>query len=326
MAATTFASLAALLGTYVEPNGDFKGSLNQVLSRMYNMGTYRDLTVQYSLPVVDSCVTLPDDADSILHTMINGNPAPVRALWHDFKSVGLNSTYPNSNQADLSWGLIDSGFAPTVRLMGGEFENLYISNTASSFYSEEPFNPVSGDSITVVGTSVATGLPVIGIPNSGTPTTLEFNELINDIVSISFSGLRSSYDINTHYLGSGYDGVSNKILATVGPEDGVTRYRRFHLNNATDGQTVVHVLCKRAFKPLQHDTDICHINNVSAIKQGLLGRLMEDNGDIERSEYHWNKCLLMLEEEAASTRGAAIPRLNVDPYGIGIQGRIQNLY
>jgi len=325
MSATTLASLSSLLGTYVEPSGDFKASLNQVLARMYNMGTYRDLTVQYSLPVVNGCITLPDDADSVLHTMINGNPAPVRALWHDFKSVGLNSTYPNSNQADLSWGLIDAGFAPIAQLMDGFFEDLYITRSDYNL-SNHDFDPTTGETIAIIGFSSADGKLYTGLPSELDALKIEFSAPIDDIVSISFSGLNNSYNINTHYLGSGYDGFSNKVLATVGPEDGVTRYRRFRLNNSTDGQTTVHVLCKRAFKPLQHDTDISYINNISAIKQGLLGRLMEDNGDIERSEYHWNKCLLMLEEEAASTRGAAMPRLNVDPYGIGQQGRILNLY
>lgn len=315
MAATTLASLASLLGTYVEPSGDFKASLNQVLARMFNMGTYRDLTVQYSLPVVDGCVTLPDDADSILHTMINGNAAPVRALWHDFKSVGLNSTYPNSNQADLSWGLIDAGFAPTTILLPtAGVTSLYIDPAAVST-STTPFSAADGSSITVTATN---GIKVYTGVVSG--TTITFPVSVTSIMSISFAGLTGAFDLTTT------DNNPDTAIATVGPNDGVTRYRRFRLNNATDGETTVHVLCKRAFKPLLNDNDISYVNNISAIKQGLLGRLMEDNGDIERSEYHWNKCLLMLEEEAASTRGAALPRLNVDPYGIGLQGRIINLY
>jgi hypothetical protein len=53
---------------------------------------------------------------------------------------------------------------------------------------------------------------------------------------------------------------------------------------------------------------------------------MEDNADIERAEYHWNKCMQLMEEEAASSRGAALPRLNVDPYGTGSHNRIHQLY
>lgn len=87
----TLAQVTDTLGSYIEPGGNFMASLNQVLSRLYGIGTYRDLTVQYSLPVIDGAVTLPDDAASILHTMVDGFPVPVRSLWHDFKSVGTNS-------------------------------------------------------------------------------------------------------------------------------------------------------------------------------------------------------------------------------------------
>lgn len=315
MSATTLASLASLLGTYVEPSGDFKASLNQVLARMYNMGTYRDLTVQYSLPVIDGCITLPDDADSILHTMINGNPAPVRALWHDFRSVGFNSTYPNSNKADLSWGLIDAGFTPTVVLLPTSgVTSLYIDPSSVST-SNTAFSTADGSSITVQATD---GNQVYNGTIAG--TTITFAVPVTNVMSIHFAGLANAFDLRT------VNDDPTTTVATVGPNDGVTRYRRFRLNNSTDGSTTVHVLCKRAFKPLLNDNDISYVNNISAIKQGLLGRLMEDNGDIERSDYHWNKCLLLLEEEAASTRGAAMPRLNVDPYGIGAQGRILNLY
>ena len=65
MPALTVNQIRNTLGSYVEAGGDFIASLNQVLARIYSIGTYRDLTVQYSLPVVDSHVTLPDDADAI---------------------------------------------------------------------------------------------------------------------------------------------------------------------------------------------------------------------------------------------------------------------
>jgi hypothetical protein len=98
------------------------------------------------------------------------------------------------------------------------------------------------------------------------------------------------------------------------------------LNRSTNDETVVHVLCKRAFQPVRSDNDIVYVGNVGALKHGLMGRLMEDNADIERAEYHWNKCMQLMEEEAATSRGAAIPRLNVDPYGTGNLNRIYQLY
>ena len=93
-----------------------------------------------------------------------------------------------------------------------------------------------------------------------------------------------------------------------------------------DGETVVHVLCKRAFIPLREDADTIFVENLGALKHGLLARIADDNADIERAQYHWQQCMLHLEEEASATRGAAIPKLNLDPYGTGNLNRLQQMY
>ena len=306
-----------MLGTYIEPNGDFKSSLNQVLARIYNMGIYRDLTVQYSLPVVDGCITLPDDADSILHTMVDGFPVPVRSLWHDFKSIGIGNLSVNPT---IQWGLIDAGYAPTKQLLTGETNMLYITTAADS-YLPHSFTPTDGSSITVVGSNgdqFYTGEVVTASPYAS--YGVEFFNAITSIVSIHFEGLIGAFDLRT-------DAADRATtIATVGPDSGVTRYRRFRINGSVDGTTVVHVLCKRAFQPLYDDNDIVFVGNIGAIKQGLLGRLMEDNADIERAQYHWNQCMLLMEEEVNSSRGAAVPRLNIDPYGTGMQSRMFQIY
>ena len=313
MPAYTLSQLAPMLNTYVEPDGDFKSSLNQVLSRIYNMGIYRDLTVQYSLPVVDGCVTLPEDADSVLHTMVDGFPVPVRSLWHDFKSVGIGNL---SNNATTQWGLIDAGYTPTKQLFAAATANLYIES-ASGSSTTHTFSPDDGSVIEVVGSDgdqFYTGVLLT------TPYRINFGTPVTSIVSVRYDSLTGSFDLRTTALDS------DTTIATVGPDSGVTRYRRFRINGATDGQTVVHVLCKRAFQPLYNDNQIVHVGNIGAIKQGLLGRLMEDNADIERAQYHWGQCMLLMEEEANSSRGAAIPRLNIDPYGTGSQSRLYQLY
>jgi hypothetical protein len=314
MPATTVNHLLPMLINYIEPDGEFKNSLNQVLSRIYNMGTYRDLTIQYSLPVVDNCITLPDEADSVLHTIVDNQPVPVRSLWHDFKSVGMGV-----GAADLTWGLVDAGFHPLKRLIETATDVLHVvpsdqSPTRSNFDSDDNESVVvtatNGDKIYASTTNSVASSDV----------TLTFAEDINSVISIQFDGLTDLYDIRTNAADP------DTTIATIGPDSGVTRYRRFRLNRSTNGQTNVHVLCKRAFQPVRNGTDIVYVSNVGALKHGMLGRLMEDNADIERSEYHWNKCVQLMEEEAATSRGAAIPRLNVDPYGTGNLNRIYQLY
>ena len=314
MPATTVNQLLPLLGSYIEPSGDFKSSLSQVLSRIYNMGTYRDLTIQYSLPVVDNCITLPDEADAVLHTIVDNQPVPVRSLWHDFKSVGMNT-----GTTDLSFGLIDAGYHPIKRLIETATNTLHIVPSDHS-PTRTNFSTSNGGTISVIATDGDKIYTSTTDSVSDSDVPLTFSQPISSVISIQFDLLADLYDIRITAADA------ETTIATVGPDSGVTRYRRFRLNNATDGQTVVHVLCKRAFHPLRFDNDIVYVSNVGALKQGLLGRLMEDNADIERAEYHWNKCMQLMEEEAASSRGAAIPRLNVDPYGTGNLNRIIQLY
>lgn len=313
MPAYTLSQLAPMLDKYVEPDGDFKSSLNQVLSRIYNMGTYRDLTVQYSLPVVDGCITLPDDADSVLHTMVDGFPVPIRSLWHDFKSIGIGNLSVNPT---IQWGLIDAGYTPTKQLFDAAISTLYIVSASGSSVVNT-FSNTDGSNITVVGSDgdqFYTGTLV------ASPFRITFSTPVTSIVSIQFDALNGMFDLRTT------SAEPDTTIATIGPDGGITRYRRFRINGSVDGTTTVHVLCKRAFQPLRDDNDIVYVGNIGAIKQGLLGRLMEDNADIERAQYHWNQSMLLMEEEANSSRGAAVPRLNIDPYGTGMQSRMYQLY
>jgi hypothetical protein len=311
MPALTTNQLRNLLGTYIEPGGDFLASLNQVLARVYSTGTYRDLTVQYSLPVVDSHVTLPDDADAILHVMVDGYPVPARALWHDFKSVGQNY-----DSGDLSWGLIDAGYWPTLKLLPEAGITFLSVDPAASDYRTDGWDPVvDGSNIEVLASD---GEKVYRSEAGG--GVLTFSATVTNILSIKFDGLIAPYDLRT-------DGADPETtIATVGPNSGTTRYRRFRLNRATDGETVVHVLCKRAFKPLEDDDDICYIANIGALKHGMLGRIAEDNADLERANYHWQLCTKLLDDEAASATGAAQQRLSIDPFGTGGRSNMVNMF
>jgi hypothetical protein len=303
----TYSQITEILGSYVEPDGDFKASLNQVLARIYNTGTYKDLVVQYSLPVVNQSVALPDEADAVLHTMVDGYPRPVRSMWHDFKTAGINST-------DVTWGLVDSGYSPVSQLVQEEdmISILYLVQSTDDPESTA-IEPDTGETVTVRA-RVAGQVEEVTCPdNTG---VLTFSDDIEEVISIRFSGLARRYDLRTD--ASDVD----TTIATVGPDSGVTRYRLFRLNRSVDGRTIVHVMCKRAFTPIVRGSDIIHVSNIPALKQGLLGRIAEDNADVERANYHWQQCTLLMEEQANSARGAALPRLTIDPFGTGTRNPI----
>jgi hypothetical protein len=316
MPALTTNQLRSTLSSYIEPGGDFLASLNQVLARVYSTGTYRDLTVQYSLPVVDSHVTLPDDADAILHVLVDGSPVPARSMWHDYKTVGTGY-----DSGDLSWGLIDAGYWPTLRQLPAEGVDYLSVRPAASDHRMADWVPgADGSSIIVTASDGQKIYRSLVIEDS--PSIVYFsdgvdNVMVTNIHSIQFDGLPAAFDLTT---------IDGDVVATVGPNGGATRYRRFRLNRATDGQTVVHVLCKRAFKPLIDDDDICYIANIGALKHGLLGRIAEDAADLERANYHWQLCTKLLDEEATSAMGSAMPRLSIDPFGTGGRSIMPNMY
>jgi hypothetical protein len=310
MSALSLAQLHDALSFYAPSDGSFLPRLNQTLSRLYNMGTYRDLTVQYSLPVSKGFVYLPPDADAVLHAIVDGRPAAVRSLWHDFKQMG-------SGNNDLSWGMVDSGFSPTFLDIPEATTTLYLVPSSGS-PTRYPFvaSDACGVSITASDGETRYMGDTYGTEFDG--SEIIFPEPICLIDTIRFVGLLDSFDIR---LTAG-DGATT--LATVGPESGVTRYRRFRVPNVQDG-SVVHVLCKRAFRPLVNEEDVTYIGNINAIKNGFLATVAEDSNDVERAQAFWGAAFQLLEEEASSTRGAAVPRLNIDPHGTGGRSGIPSM-
>lgn len=310
MSALSLSQINALLEHYAPSDGSFLPRINQTLQRLHNMGTYRDLTVQYSLPVSQGTIYLPKDADSVLHTIIDGQPAAVRSLWHDLKTVGTASN-------DLSWGLVDAGFSPVLRDLEEDTDTLYLVPATDSVTR---YDLVDADDVEVVITaSDGTSLyRVASYDDTYAATVFTFEVPIRYVDTIRFKGLNDSFDIRTA------SGDPATTIATVGPGDGVTRYRRFRTPNVEDGK-VVHVLCKRAFRPLVNEDDVTYAGNINAIKNGLLATIAEDGNDVERAAAFWNTCFQLMEEEASSTRGAASPRLSIDPHGTESKWGVPNM-
>jgi hypothetical protein len=310
MSALTLKQISDALSIYTPSDGSFVPRINQTLSRLHNMGTYRDLTVQYSLPVVGGCIYLPTDAEAVLHTAIDGKPAAVRSLWHDFKIAGTASN-------DLTWGLVDAGYSPVLLDLQTATDTLYLVPSAGS-PTKFPFVGTEDSGVSLSASDGTTRFRAETYDSGFDGTTIVFPEPVLYIESIRFDHLGDSFDLRI------IAGDIATTVATVGPGSGVTRYRRFRVPGTEDGR-VVHVLCKRAFIPLVEDTDITYLGNINAIKNGLLATVAEDSNDVERAQLFWNTAFQLLEEEASSTRGAAQLRLNLDPHGVGGGGGLRGM-
>lgn len=308
--ATTLANIRETLGDYTERNGEFLPAVNQVLARLYDLGVYRDLTVEYSLPVLNSIVVLPEDAHSILHSIVGNQPTYPQSLWHDYKIYG--------SEASGFTQLVDDGYSPVItQVPEGGVSALYLSPsaldpTASGAPPAESVVIVDGDDGSEVFRGTFTG--------DGASTTLTLPDTITNIRSIRFDRFRENrFDLL--YTSGDLD----TSFATVGPGNGVVRYRRFRVSSGVQDGTYVHTLCRRKFIPLRNDDDLSYVSNIGAIKMGLLARLHEDNSDLARADAFWARCAERMDEESQAATGAAMPILRIDPHGIGGRDPIESM-
>ncbi len=104
-----------------------------------------------------------------------------------------------------------------------------------------------------------------------------------------------------------------KVGAGRGTE--VARYRRFRINNETNKERTIFMLLKRRFENLLNQDDIVYLDNINALKHSILGTIAEDNADLERANYHWGVCQVLLDQEKDAHRGMVKPTLKIDPTG-----------
>ena len=188
MPALTYSQVETSLGSYKDPSANFRAVLNQVIPRLYSTGIYRDLTIQYQLPIVDGCITLPKDAESVLLFQLNGYASQVRSLWHDFKAAGMNGSVDPA-----LWGLVDAGYHATSRLLTEDVKTLFaVPSVMSTDKSALNFDDIT---LSIVGTdgeemflaATATAMTVSGI------TFPEINGIFAPVYTLNG---RSLYTLN----------------------------------------------------------------------------------------------------------------------------------
>ena len=126
----------------------------------------------------------------------------------------------------------------------------------------------------------------------------------------SSSASASTTTLMGGFIDSGYTGV-----------DGRRRYRV----GAVSASSQATFLVKRKWVHVTLSSHKAYIpNDNSVIKHALLGKLAEDNADIERAEYHWAIAQKLLDADLDAYRGSAKPVLQVSPNGAG--GAIRGMY
>jgi hypothetical protein len=312
MPAYTVSQLQSKLGQYVEPNGDFVAAIEQVLPRLYNLGLWRDLVFETSVPAPHGYISLPEDVDAVLGCTINDNPRPTRSMWHDIRIVGRN--------AELSpyFGIVDDGFHPVLldmkEVQDVEEEEDVVVNQLRIHPTGTTTAVMSFDGQITIVTNDAdeTGRThTLNQATGGGGTTFE-SDVPDDftrILSITYSDIDQPYDLVD-------PNFSTQVIATIPKGSGVIRYRRFRVSDA-DENTTIHLLCKRGVPSFIDDNTIIHLGNINAIKHALLARIAEDNADVERATYHWSVATQLLDAELDAMRGSAKPVVKLDIWGGG---------
>lgn len=315
MPALTVKAITKALSGYVRPDEDVVSKLNLVMPRLYAMGMWRDLLYDWTIQTTNDYFTLPEHSAGLIGAMLDDAPVETQARWHDYRIGG----YANDGVAPI-FGVVDDGWSPVK-------EDITVASVDDLFtFSLNP-TPSNSNLLPSEGTITVEGWRSDGTDTAKTYHTTEvFNldgssQMLSDystwveITSIYFEGVFTPVNIRV-------EDEYETSLATV-RGDGIARYRRFRFSNTANATRVVRLLLKRSWETVFTEDDFIYLGNLNAIKHGLLGMIAEDNGDLERAQYHWTICRQLLDEELDEARGSAKPKLRIMP--AGVNSRIPNI-
>ncbi len=314
MPATTLGQLQSALasagatnsGNYIEPGASFVNSMNEIGPRVYSLGMWRDLVTEQVYEGMDGYISLDRDIESVMFAAINNIPQRVFAAFHDVSTFGVTTSLP------IQCGLIDMNYHTSKRDLTSiqdvdTFEE--VTPISTLHLTEEDGTALTlanldGGDIIVRGRTLE-GLKVNGTLVGATTQTITFATPV-----VFFDEIRGvDLPFIVHVRTDVADVDTN--IAEIQRGSDLVRYRRFKVSGNTDS-TYVHILVKRSWMTVAETSDIVWLGNISAWKHALLGKLAEDNADIERANYHWQVARQMLEDEKDASRGAAIPKLDLD--------------
>jgi len=317
MPATTYGQLQTLLatagvsnaGNYLEPGASFANAMNEIGPRVYAMGYWKDLVEEQVYAGADGYISLDRNVDSVMFANINDLPQRVFSAFHDMSALGNSTFLPDR------YGLVDMNYhvikrdLPSIQNVDDypdvtAISTLHLVTEAGAAVSS---TAISTGTISVVGRTAA-GIPVTGTTTGTTALTITFSPPVVFFDSVVGSNLPFTVQLRTTAI------EVDTVIAEVLRGYDVVRYRRFRVGGARSA-TYVHLLVKLGWQTVSASGDIVRLGNISAWKHALLGKLAEDNADVERASYHWGACRQLLDDEIGSARGAAIPKINIDLAG-----------
>ena len=342
MPAKTTTQLYQSHGQYLDAadandEGKFREALNEVMPRIYKLGYWRDLVVEESQDASDGYVSLPADTESVVASILDNNPLPTQSLWHDYRLFGTNDQDDTVIPA-----FIDDGYSSVYRDLDTDSEYTLKMASLKAPFSASPTtgsvtiryrqnsDATDGSNSLVGGETVLTGDSYTELTYTFTTSTgaagyrdIASDNDITDVLSISWQNVTADHPFRiiakykgVRGTGGTTDATKDILLAEINTQKGSSRYRRFRIGN-TNATSNAHMLLKRTWQDLDSQSDVVHIPSTSVLKHALLGKLSEDNADVQRATYHWAIVADLLEKDTDSYRGSTRPPLRVSPGGSG---------
>jgi hypothetical protein len=339
-------------GQYLDASTDseesFNLALNEVMPRLYKMGYWREMLVEHTQEASAGYVSLPPDTDSIIAAVIDNSAVPTRSMWHDYKLFGTN----DQDKTNLS-SFIDDGYAPTYRdldtanqytiklaTLKEPFTALPSSGTVTIRYrqhddaTQNPVSLITPETVLKGSTYSEMSYTMVGADamySASSGHMIHADIDISEVISISWVGTEEDHPfiVKAKYTGEAgratetTDTTKDLMLADINTNNGVSRYRRYRIGG-TNSTSSAHMLLKRCWVDVDSVSDLVYMPSNAILKHALLGKLSEDNADLQRAVYHWGVVKELLEADTDSYRGAAKPTLHIAPDGVG--GGMSGMY
>lgn len=249
---------------------DFK--LNQVMERIFSIGTFKGMWKRPTLRTYGNRLTLPRGFDTARGAdPCDGPPFPIYSEFHRFVAGG--DRYIN-NDCICQYALT------------------LISESAQTFI--EPSDVTY--TIRAVATETATGgLTFTGgfdenddeildtvsldLANGATETTQQYTQL-PDIQKIVTTNSVSLYYVDV-------DTSTATLMAVYAPGETTPSYRQYLISGGLADGSLVRVLCKLGFEPAITNNDLVIPGHMGALKLGLQALQFEDKVDPINAGIYW---------------------------------------
>lgn len=290
------ADLESILADYTPQGYTFIGILNQVQSRFYNSGCYKDMAMKIAFAngTTTGLVSLPRRCLSLMGISTErGAPLPIYGQFHQWAELSIGYVSPNE-YTDV--GVMDAGdgYPITVDIATEGTLRWTISNVADAAKSIRIFGTSAGavvfNSTGEEGITLTTASPTAD-------TTQTFDNVTGIQIPDTMVG-RSTLSV--------VNGATVTLLGTYEPGETRPSYRRYK-TGVVDANIIA--FCQLRFIPYRDTTDFVVPCNVGAIKAGMLALQKEDALNLDEAAKMWGYAIRLLNLELKAFRGAAKPSM-----------------